>query len=330
MSVFTRDLYEIAVNVEGTRKTAETPSAGDWMEVLEGVVNEVYDKKENVQRHGVMSHSDSDRLIMKDYNSNFKAIVDRVHFPKYLYSNLGDQSTTVDTPEAGVNTHEFTRLDSNLLPLVTITSKDPTDGELSYSGFGVGKLEVSFVKDDFLQYAVEGVGLAKTDPGSLSSGYQSANSEFLPWMCTIKQADSVAGLGAANEVEVSEFTLTLERPSTAYHGVGGGNQEASENIAQRLKITGAVTKLFEDTTYKTLAQADNTYKVMQIKLTDTSTTIGAATNPEITILLYRVSARNWVKELGDEHVDEKFELLAHRDNTNGDIKVTIINEEAAF
>ena len=50
MSIFTRDLYEIAVNVESVRKTAEEPASGDWIELLEGVVNEVYTKKENEQR----------------------------------------------------------------------------------------------------------------------------------------------------------------------------------------------------------------------------------------------------------------------------------------
>lgn len=330
MSVHTRDLYEIAVNIESTRKTAETPSSGDWIELLEGVVNEVYDKKENTQRHGVLSHSDSDRLIMKDYNMSLKAIIDRIHFPKWIYMILGAQSTSADDPESGVNTHEFTRDDTNLLPLATITTDDPTDDELSFAGFGASKVEMSFVKDDFLQYSVEGNGLTKSDPGSLTTGYVTANSEFLPWMATVKVADNVAGLGAAEAQELSEFTLTLERPNTPYHGVGGGNQEGSEIIAQRLKVSGSMTKLFEDLTYKNLAQADDTYKVIQIQLTDTSKTIGAATNPDITITMYRVSARNWVKEQADEHTEEKFDILAHRDNTNGEIKVTVINEEAAF
>lgn len=330
MSVHTKDLYEIAVNVESTRKTAETPASGDWIELLEGVVNEVYDKKENTQRHGVLSHSDSDRLIMKDYNMTLKAIIDRIHFPKFVYAILGAQSTTTDDPESGVNTHEFTRDDTNLLPLITITTDDPTDDELRYAGFGVSKLELSFVKDDFLQYSIEGNGLTRDDPGALTTGYVTANSEFLPWMCTVKVADSVAGLSGASAQELSEFNIVLERPNTPYHGVGGGNQEGSEVIAQRLKVSGSITKLFEDLTFKNLAQADDTYKVIQVQLTDTSRTIGASTDPDITILLYRTSARNWVKEPSDEHTEEKFDILVHRDNTNGDVKVTIINEEAAF
>lgn len=328
--VHTRDLYEIALNVESTRKSAETPSAGDWTELLEGVVNESYTKKENEQRHGTLHHSDSDRLIMQDYAFSMKALIDRVHFPKFVFAILGTQETTDDSPESGVNTHEFTRADTNLLPTLTVTTQDPTDDELRYAGVGISKLELQFVKDDFLQYSVEGNGLSKDDPGALSSGYQSSNSEFLPWMCTIKKAANVAGLAAASAEEVSELTLTLERPNTPYHGVGGGNKEGTEVIAQKLKVSGSVTKLFEDTTYKTWAQNDNDYKVVQITLTDTTNTIGAATNPSIVILLYKVSARNHSKEQGDEMNDEKFDILCNLDKTNGDIKITIVNTSEAF
>lgn len=330
MSVFTRDLYEIAVNVESTRKTAETPASGDWIELLEGVVNEVYTKKENEQRHGTLHHSDSDRLIMQDYSVSIKALVDRVHFPKFVYAILGAQDTTEDSPQATVNSHEFTRADTNLLPLLTVTTNDPTDDELRFAGFGVSKLELSFVKDDFLQYSVEGNGLSKDDPGALTPGYAASNSEFVPWMCTIKLANDVSGLGAASAVEVGELTLALERANTAYHGVGGGNLEPTEIIAQKLKVSGSVTKLFQDATYKTWAEADNDYKAVQIQLVDTENTIGASTNPSITIVLPRVSARNWTKELGDEEADEKFDILANLDKTEGDIVVTIVNTEEAF
>ena len=163
MSIFTRDLYEIAVNVESVRKTAEEPASGDWIELLEGVVNEVYTKKENEQRHGTMHHSDSDRLIMQDYNSPIKALVDRVHFPKFLFAILGAQDTTDDSPEAGVNSHEFSRADTNLLPTITLTTVDPTDGEISYSGYNPSKLELSFVKDDFIHFTIQdnGIGIPK-------------------------------------------------------------------------------------------------------------------------------------------------------------------------
>jgi hypothetical protein len=330
MSVHTRDLYEIAVNVESIRKTAETPASGDWIELLEGVVNEVYTKKENEQRHGTLHHSDSDRLIMQDYNVAIKALIDRVHFPKFVFAILGAQETTEDSPQSGVNTHEFTRADTNLLPLLTITSQDPTDDEVRFSGFGVGKLELSFVKDDFLQYSVEGNGLSKDDPGALSSGYQATNSEFLPWMCEIKVAANVAGLGAASAVELGELTLTLERNNTAYHGIGGNNVEPSEIIAQKLKVSAAVTKLFENLTYKTWAETDNDYRAVQIRLIDTENTIGASTNPSITIVMPKVSARNWVKENADEHTDEKMDLLANLDSTEGDISITIVNAEEVF
>lgn len=330
MSVFTRDLYEIAVNVESVRKTAESPSSGDWIELLEGVVNEVYTKKENEQRHGSLHHSDSDRLIMQDYNSPIKALVDRIHFPKFVYSILGAQETTDDDPESGVNSHEFTRADTNLLPTITLTTDDPVDGEIAYAGYVPSKLEMSYVKDDFLQYSVEGNGLSKSDPGSLTPGYAASNSEYVPWMCTIKKASNIAGLAAADAQEVGEFTLTIERPNTPYHGVGGGNKEATEIISQKMKVSGSITKLFEDTTYKTHAETDNDYFALQVILTDTENTIGSSTNPSITITLPRVSARNWSKELGDEHVDEKFDILANLDKTNGDISITVVNTQEAF
>lgn len=328
--VFSRDLYEIAVNVESVRKTAEVPQSGDWMELLEGVVNEVFTKKENEQRHGTLHHSDSDRLIMKDYNSPIRALIDRVHFPKYVYSILGAQETTDDDPESGVNTHEFTRADTNLLPTLTITTDDPTDDELSYAGYVPSKLELSFVKDDFLQYSIEGNGLTKSDPGSLTPGYPASNSEYVPWMCEIEFADDVDGLAAADPYEVGELTLTIERSNVAYHGVGGGNDEGSEIISQKLKVSGSVTTLFDELVNKVWSQGDNEYKAMRITLTDTENTIGAATNPSIVITLPRVSARNHSLDLGDEHADEKFDFLANLDKTEGDIVVTIVNEEEAF
>lgn len=328
--IFTRDLYEIAVVVESARKTAETPADGDWMELLEGVVNEVYTKKENEQRHGMMHHSDSDRLISIDYNAPMKALIDRHHFPKFVYAILGLQDTDTDSPEAGVNTHEFTRADTNLLPLLTIVSKNPTEDEVRYAGYGPSKLELSFVKDDFLQYSVEGNGLKKDDPGSLSPGYEALNSEFVPWMCVIRVAADVSGLNAADDIEVGELTLTLERSNTPYHGIGDGDPEPSEIIAQKLKVSGSVTKLFENLTYKTWADTDNDYRAVQIRLIDTENTIGAATHPSIFITLPRVSARNHAKDNTDEHTNETFDLLANLDKEEGDILVTIVNEDPAF
>lgn len=330
MTVHTRDLFEIALTKESTRKTAEAPSSGDWIELLEGSAKEIFTKKENMSRNGTLVNAHSDRLVMKDYEFNIKAIMDVINFPKLLMGLLGDVNTTADSPETGVNTHVLTRLDSNLLPLYTMSTQDPTDGDLSYAGASPNKLAFSYVKDDFVQYTSDGRMLSRTSP-TFSSGYNATNSEFLPWQVSIKKASNYAGLGAADEIEVGSVDLNFGRANRAYHGIGIQALEATEMIAQKLVLGGKFTCLFDDTTYKTWAQTDADYEALSIKITDTSRTIGSSTNPSIEIAYPAVSTRNWSKEEKDDYTDQSFDILpTGNDKTNGDVIVTVVNDVASY
>lgn len=329
MGVHTRDLFEIALKKESSRKTVIDPASGDWIELLEGQMREIFTKKENTSRMGDLSNAHSDRLVMKDYEGNFKALIDVVNFPKVLMSVLGANATSVDDPEAGANSHELTRLDSNLLPLYTISTTDPTDGDLRYFGGSFNKLVLNYVKDDFLTYNADFRCLGRTG-GTFSSGYDVSNSEFLPWSISIKKAANVAGLGAASQIEIGTLELSFDRANTAYHGIGKELLEASEMISQKLVLGGKFTALFSDTSYKEWSQNDADYEAIEILITDNLTTIGASTNPSIKIVYPKVSTRNWAKEQKDDYTDQTFDILPVKDFTDGDVIVTVVNDIASY
>lgn len=330
MASFTRDLYELAAKKENTRLTAETIGAGDWIKLLEGEIIENVEKKLNEQNFGTLSYAEADRLIQKNYNIKVKAHADLATFPRFINSILGTQANSANTPEAGVTTTTFTRNDTNLLPTLTFGGTNPAEGDVRVAGTVITKIEANFMKDDIITYDLEGIGVSKDTPTLASSSYPSNYKVFTPSQVTVKIANDVASLAGANPWENSEVSLSINRQATTYHGIGAGSAEASNVISQRLEITGTITRLLENTTYKTLAHSDDTYRALEIKLTDTLTTIGTTTNPSITFLLPRISTRNWQRNFGGEYVEESFDFVALLDTTDGDIKVTVVSDIPSY
>jgi hypothetical protein len=328
MSAYTPDLIEVGVSKESVRQTAIAPSAGDFIKVQgRPTITEENLKKEDTGRMGDLAYSDQVRLMVKRYTIAFRQNVDRKQFMKYIYGILGAVSTSANVPQTGVHTHVFTRNNNNLLPSYTTSIKDPNE-TAQYAESIVSKIEIDFPIEDYIGANIE-MQAAKKSAAVITPSYQTANSDFIPVMTVVKNASAVAGLAAATASKLSSLRLTMERLTTAgYHYIG--NYEADKIISGVLKVSGEGSMLLEDLTMKLHAQADNEYKAWSFKMTDTTTTIGVSTNPSIDIQLGRAAAMGFEPDQKDEYVEQRFQLLANRDTTNGDVKVTAINDVASY
>lgn len=327
MSTHTKDLREIAFTKETVRGTAVAVASGDWVPVLEFDVKEEVMKKENVSRVGTLAAYEGDRLLSKRYTGTMKYILERKIIGKLLMGILGTVNTSANAPESGVNTHTFTRSDSNQLPSYTVSTQDPSESDQTYSRGTMKSLKIAYATDDYLIADVEFDATTKA-AGSFTSSYFASNNYELPWMCSLKLATTVAGLGAATAITLQNINLDINRLTNFVPQLG--NTEAADIVSGRLEVKGELMITLDDTTYKALAQTDNTYRAMDIIVTDTSTTIGAVTNPSIRIRLPKVSLRNFDRDIKDEFVSQKIEFIAIRDNTDGDVSVQLINDVTSY
>jgi hypothetical protein len=141
-----------------------------------------------------------------------------------------------------------------------------------------------------------------------------AESKFTKKHLSVKIADDIASLAAASAISIKSLTLTINK-NTALDDVLG-TAEPEDILNHQLSVEGEITLNYEAETYKDYMKA-GTSKALQIAFTNTDATIGASTNPSLTIQLPKVDFFDWEPTYdNDEIVTQTFSFKGSRDVTN--------------
>lgn len=199
----------------------------------------------------------------------------------------GVWTATVGGVDNAIFTHIFYRVNTNNHQSLTVISDDPVSPIRSEYAM-MDNLELEVAANSYLTFAatLKGKKLETTAP----SPSFVADNPFLGKFCTVKFADTTAGLTAASASELSRIKIAIKKNVTDYQAMGSDDVSSLHN--QQFNVSGDLDALFNATTYRDYMLA-STKKACRIRLVNTDVTIGSAGNPELMIDLARQSFRDW-------------------------------------
>ncbi|MDF1498518.1 MAG: phage tail tube protein [Patescibacteria group bacterium] len=245
-----------------------------------------------------------------------------------LKSLLGAVASVVK--ETTAYNHTFTVLPTDpQFPSISLALAQSGQQDYAYNGAIVKSIELKTPVDDLVNAKVEFIAKDEAEHTDFTPAFQADDYIFRPQDITIKLATNLAGLDAANAINVKELELSIDNSARPQQCLG--SVTPTDNIAQMIEITGNIVLDYEGDTYHDLVVA-GTYKAMRIELKRTDITIGASSNPTIQIDLAKVSfeANNPDRPIEDI-VRDSLDFVAHYSDTDSKaITVVVTNEMTAY
>lgn len=293
MAKFIGRQADIGVAIETTRGTAES-SATYWLPKTELTVDDRIEQVVDESSYGVIEDSTDASTTKYFAEGEVTGVIGVDNVGVLLYGALGSVSTTGPTDSA--YTHTFTVSQSAQHPSMTIFQDDPNQ-DYTYALGMVSSLALDLQIGQYAQ-ATLGFRSKKGSTATLSPSY-SAESKFLPQHATVKIASAQSGLDGASATNVRNVQLTVTKNVEDDDALG--TDEPVDILNKQFTIEGSVELVFDDETFKDELQGD-TAKAMRIALTNDDVTIGASTNPSITIDLYRIKVNEFTRNYGNDDI----------------------------
>lgn len=246
----------------------------------------------------------------------------------FLKSLLGGVSTVTEGGETVVYRHTITLDTTVLQPTLSLSMSKGGLDDKEINGAVVSKLSLAFPVDDVINGVVSIMGRTETDNAGFTPAFASDDHLAPHQMVTIKIATTIAGLGAAPSICVTNAELDLDRGSDAKLCVS--STTPVDFLSKLLAITGKFTIQKEDDTYWDIAQL-NTPMALQFDIVNVNEDIGAASNPTLTIQLPNVTLSTSESRTLEDVVEEEIEFVAHYDETEAKaITIDLLNEKADY
>lgn len=249
-------------------------------------------------------------------------------FGLLLQALLGTLSTAGPTDSA--YTHSFSLQNDNQHDSLSFLVSDSNNTEL-YKLCMLDSLEITAALDEIVKYSASFMGKQAVDSNSALLPAVVHESKFTKKHLRIKLASSVGGLAAATPISVKSLKLTISKNVVLDDVLG--TAEPEDILNRQISIEGEITLNYEDQTYKNYMK-NNTYRAMEIAFINTDDTIGASTNPSLTIRLPYVDFFDWEPDYAlEEIVTQTITFKANRDVSGGNDLISqcdLVNDVASY
>jgi len=247
-------------------------------------------------------------------------------------SLLGSISTGVTL---GAYTHTFTRqLTGPQNPSLALALAQAGGQDYEYPMVVVDSLELNVPIDDVVNATATLIGQKENEHADYTPAFVSDATDalFRNHDVTIKFADTVSGLAAADPICLKEFTLNIANNAKTKMCIG--EQYPTDILSVASEITGSfAADLASAETFYDVYKAGG-YKAMEISMErDDMPVLGTSTKyPKMVITLDRVSFDKYTPDRPiDDIVGESVDFTAHFDETNSSaITVVLQNTKANY
>ena len=325
MSKFIGRLVDVGIGKETTRGEGATPA-------IHLPVNSFsFDDKVTKARSGgsLSKLEDSEEAFVTTQYSqgDLEGEIRSDSFGYLLYAMLGTYS--VDGPTDSSYTHTFTLSHSNQHQSLALVVHDPNTTEL-YKLVMLETLEFAAELDEIVKYTASFISKRATTTG-LTVPDVTSESKFTKKHIQIRVADDLTGLTSATALAIKSLSLNISK-NTAIDDVLG-TAEPEDILNHQISIEGEITLNYEDETWKNYMK-NNSNKSLEIRLVNTDVTIGASTNPSLTLRFPKVDFYDWEPDYSlDDIVTQTLSFKANRDVANNADAIStciLINDVASY
>jgi len=294
MSLFTGRLVEVGIGKETTRGTCATPTF--WLKKTSFTHDDKVSTVKTEGSYGSIAESAITGQVVGRYaEGELEGEVNINSFGLLLLALFGDVSTTNNSPESGVHTHDFSLQNDNIHDSLTITVKDPDDS-FRFCMAMIKSLDLDIALGEYVKYRAGFLSKYHQDIATPSTTYI-VDHRFVHPDLEFKVASNLAGLSGASAISLKSLSLSIEKDVELVNVLG--SLEPENIVNKTIRITGSLELNLEDKTWRDY-MLNGVAKAMSIKLTS-SKVIGSSSNPTLEMVFPKVWFEEWepVRGLGD-------------------------------
>lgn len=286
----------VGIGRESTRGT--TVAAQYWDKQAELSIDDKFDSQPVNTAFGMIEDADDAVIVKKWVEGSMTAHVKVQSFGLWLLAALGGYADATASGETIVYDHTFTVAQNNQHQSLTLSTNDGVQ-DYRFGNCVINSLEVKAEAASFVDFSVDFRGKnGATATNSVS--FSAADLLFIAKQMTVKQANDSSGLAAASALPLQRVSLKIEKNVEDEDILGSITPNNFAN--KQFVISGELECWFKDeSTFKTKALA-STAQAMEIKLVNPDVTLGVASNPTITITLYKVKYMDLTRDLGVDNI----------------------------
>lgn len=282
MSIFIGRKFNIGMGKESTRGTGV--AATYWFPVMDFSVEDKISVVVDGSSRGIIEDATTEEITQKYSLATLGGRVTDQSFGLILMATMG--TDTVGAVETGVKDHVFTILESAQHPSMTIVASEPNASGASSLSYALGmieSLEIDFAVGQWAQYKASFRANANAAASSTPSFI--TENAFNPQYCVAKFADTYGGLAAAAAVNVRSAKVVISKNVEDDQTIG--NLAAVDRYNKQFQIEGEMVLVYNARTYIDTDMLADKVQAIRLIATNTGVTIGAASNPTLTIDLAR-------------------------------------------
>jgi hypothetical protein len=317
-------LRQVGIGKEATKGTAVVPAF--WVPVTRFNPNPLVTTKRKDGAIGRVESNNGSDIVTKHCEPAIEGYLTDKAAGLFFLLALGAVDTAAAV--AGVYPHTFSVLNTNEHPSSTISFKDLTfSKQIPFSL--ANTLSIEAVVDDYVRFNASYIGKFEAD-GSLTPSFYATDNVFVGRHVSIKIADNIAGLAAANAVALQSASLEITKNAQAVFGLGSVEPVSVRN--GQLEVSGNITAVQNDNTWRNLF-IGNTKKAMEITIENSDVTIGSGSGkPKIVITLAQVDFNPYKEDDKlEDLIKESIDFTASFDLTTAKmIEVKVYNTQASY
>lgn len=262
MAKFTKRRVSVGIAKESPRGTAV--AAQYWIPKTALTFDDKVTKALVAGSYGNLSGAPLTAYTVEKWaEGNIEGEININSFGLILLAVLGTESATAATPGAGANTHDYTLLNTNEHPSLTIHVNDPI-GDMQFKLAMLNSLTIDFALGEIVKYTANFV--SRVHKSSSETPSWVTDTRFVSPNLTFKLGDNYSVVASQTAIKLKSLKLDIAKTVERLDILGSLGPE--DILNKDLRISGSLELTYEDRTWRDY-MLNGTTRAMQIKLTST-------------------------------------------------------------
>lgn len=297
MTKFIGRLFNVGIGKETTRGTPRVSAY--WLPTTDVSIDEKIDQIKYDSVLGVIENQSDADISKKFAEGTIEGVINDDSFGLILNATLGTASVAGPTDSA--YTHTFTVGQTAQHQSLTLNVSEPNASGSSSKQYPlamVDSLDMNFEVGAYPSYSmafVANVTTATTTSVAYTTPYN-----FKPNQGVVRIADTYSNLATGTSYTVRKASISISKNLEDDHNIG--SQTVTDRLNKQFQVTGSIELVYNDREMIDTFMLANLTRALQIKFTNSDRTIGASTNPSLTIRLAKVKFQEVAKNVSKDDI----------------------------